>query len=311
MPNLALQDFALRPKLPEVFDSSMLKDYMDCPSKFYLRHVLGLRRVGPGAAGLTWGSKWHDAMYALFEHQPISSPEARAAALQSMEPWPHEVLNDEDRNARTFGRMELSIEDYIEKYGSLDERLYHTVRREQYFNISCDLNDDCPFGGCGLDWCGKVDRLVEKVGREEIYDWDYKTSSYMRSSFFDEQKHGFQMPGYIWAVRHLVQRRVVGVIVDLVHTLKGTQSFYRQEIPYNDEEILEWVENTRRIVAEIRSRYDFYANDPEAWIKNYNHCSQYSGCQFRSVHYTPPIRDVRLRILGADFTEDRWNPEEH
>ena len=69
-PEDLLLRFGLTPKAPPVIDASMLSTFMDCPSKFYLRYVLGLRpkRKDPTKDGnLDCGTCWHETMFAFME----------------------------------------------------------------------------------------------------------------------------------------------------------------------------------------------------------------------------------------------------
>lgn len=297
--------YGFTPHLPEVFDASMLMDYIDCPSYFYLRHVLGLapKRDG-GNPALRWGSKWHEVMYSF--HRERSIPEA-LRTLHSV--WP-DVLNELDAKSRTEPRMERLLLEYAQKYDHIDRSEWHTILREQYFDVECKEEDNCLFGGCGLRWSGRMDRVTEREPSGRVYVWDYKTTSYMRGSFLDELKHGFQIPGYVWAACHLTTEDVVGAMIDQLYATKTKESMNRYELRLTDQHIVEWRDNVKGIISEIRQRYSASSHSPEEWPKNWNQCYRYSTCMFTPIHTTPAFEDVRMRIMEQDFVEDRWDPSQ-
>ena len=84
-----IEDHGFIPKRPEVIDSSMLKDFINCPSYFYLRHILGLRRkfpAGMGEAKFDWGTCWHHVMKAWPANYPQSG------ALKALDKHYHAYL---------------------------------------------------------------------------------------------------------------------------------------------------------------------------------------------------------------------------
>lgn len=304
-----LEEYGLNASPPTAIDSSMLEDYTICPSLFYHRHVLGLKpRGAEDGAGISWGSMWHNAMFLYYKDK---DPHEVLRYIEEAE-WPG-VLGEEDKKNRTQPRMMELFVDYVERFSALDEKEWEDIRREQYFEIHCEEDDDCPFGGCGLRWCGRLDRLRRRAGTEKVYVWDFKTTSWMRSNFFDELKHGFQIPGYVWAAMHIVPTQVVGAIIDWMHIKKNDHDFGRHEIRLTKTHIMEWLHNTKRLVAEIRRLCDDALERPEAWPKDWNRCHQiyFRTCSFWAIHSTlPATPDVRLRLLSEDYVEDRWDPKD-
>lgn len=297
-----LERFGFKPKLPEVFDASMLSDYVNCPAKFYLRHILGLRFKKFGAPALDWGTAWHEAMYAL--HHEWKIEDAIGAVAKEWAP----TLTEQDPKARTLDRMISLITRYYDQYSKLDQHDYLTIRREEYFEIDCPEGSKCPFGGCGLSWCGRIDRIVQNRD-ERVLVWDYKTTSWMRASFYAELEHGFQIPGYVWAASHLLQNRVLGAMIDVLHTLKNDANLARREFRFYSHNLIEWRDNVKMWIECIQKDWLKYSHEPEYWRQNRHECDRFSGCQFKPVHYTPEFGDnTRLRIMREEYIEHRWHP---
>ena len=299
------EDYGFTPKRPEVFDSSMVNDFLSCPSKFYLRHVLGLRPSGPEPSYFAWGTRWHDVMFEWHNTFDVGK------TLEVLhEGWPQE-LNEFDKKNRTEQRMESIFYSYAKRYAEQDVDDWETIRREMYFDVECPLDStSCPLHdgrGCDLRWCGRLDR-ISRDHRGRIYVWDYKTTSYKRADYYEQHKHGVQMPGYTWAAMHLTPEPVKGVYIDLLHTLKNEFNMERREIRFTRQHLLEWVHQARMIVGEMQEKLEQHLHNPQAWTKNWNHCSDYAGCMYRPVHFMAPIGDVRWRALNDDYVVDRWDP---
>lgn len=297
---LDLEKYGLRPEFPEVLDSSMVKDFMYCPSYFYLRHVLGLKkkyRVPQEDAGMDWGTKWHDLMYAW--HLTYDMTEA----LKSLEPWPESVMAETDRHGRSKERMIKIFFDYVDKFGESDRKNFEVIRLENFFDIFDEEFE--------IRWCGRMDRVVRRRTNGRIMLWDYKTTSYMIKFYFEQFEHSFQMPGYARMLSQLLTEPVREVYLDVVHTLKKDHDFYRRSIPYSPAKIAEWGRNVRNVLDWMYWLRDNHLYNPEAWIKNWNHCTSWNkACQFADVHWSPPTKDTRLRILRDNYEVERWDPIE-
>lgn len=300
-------EYGLNVEVPDVYDSSMLRDFVACPSKFYHKHILGLRpSYAERKIYFDWGNLWHLLHFHFGKHEDVQ------AALDLVdEMWPQEHGQD-DRHGRHKERIKLLFMKYLDQYHSLDTKEWELLRREQYFEIHCKEDDpDCPFGGCGFSWCGRLDRIQKNKRTGKVVVWDYKTTSYLRDDYFEKKKHGFQIPGYVWASEHLIPSEVVGAQIDLLHTLKSDHSFIRQEIRLTDAHLLEWLANVKQYVLQIEHFLEEYSDIPEAWPKNWGECHSYGNpCMFWGVHSMPPKGDSRARLLSQDYEEDRWDPSE-
>lgn len=297
-----LEAYGLHPRRIEVFDASMLSEFAKCPSKFYLRYILGLRpKIDLGNANLAWGSKWHDLMYAWLANHDLEE------ALAALEPWPEHILNADDRQARTKDRMILCFKGWIEKYHASDQKSMEILRREQFFDLQCDEDSDCPLGGCGLRWCGRMDRLVRVHHR--IGPLDYKTTGALSTYYWDRYKQGFQIPGYVWAAMHLTNTEVRSGWLDVLYCLKGSEDFFRRELMYSKLYLQEWVQNTRRVISRAEWLMDNYLDEPEAWEQNREECTTYHLCQFAGLHFSPNFQGkARYEMMQQDFVEERWDP---
>ncbi len=306
-----ISEYGLNAQLPEVFDATMISDFTDCPSKFYLRHVLGLLpKGGEEAIQLAWGTAWHklhELYHGLRQSGLTEADAATAAVIAVSDNWPA-VANFTDRNGRTKERMMQMFIKYLDTFRVNEERI-KPLRAEQFFDIYCPAdNPTCPFGGCDLRWSGRIDRIVEQRGK--ILIWDYKTTSAMGPTYFDRYEHSFQLPGYFWTGLHMVPQGIDGVRLDVLYTLKNGEDMFQRTFKYVPQRILEWRDNTKQVIQRIQDLWTRFPEEPEMWEKNWGACTRFGHCMFTGIHFTPPIGDTRLRIMEQDYIESRWNPAE-
>lgn len=296
-----LHSYGLRPQRPEVIDSSMLKDYVDCQSRFYLRHILGLKkkRRFPGEDGkFDWGTLYHKAQEILWKQNDITP------ALQWIDQnFPSTIDPTTDKHKRSKDRMlQQFIEYYQKNYQELSDD-YELLRLEQFFDIYDER--------IGLRWAGRIDKIRKRRRNGKVVVWDYKTASVMGSNYFNQHEYGFQFPGYTWAANRLFTEPVEEICLDVMYTLAGSHDFFRRTFRYGPAALREWEENVKLIVDEMSYKMDNFLDQPDKWTKNWNDCTSYGLCSFADVHFTPPTGVSRLRILSDDYIEDRWDPLNH
>ena len=293
-----VRDFGLEPKVPEAMDSSMLKTFMDCPSQFYLRYVLGLKRkiTDPSReASLDWGTCWHTVMEVYNE---TGSQEEALRALE--ENYPSYITPSTDRMKRSKARMVEAFFGYLEKWEEQDRKNLTPIRNEQFFDI---LEEES-----GLRWCGRIDRILRWKDTDRIVVWDYKTSSAMGDDYFDQHETGVQLPGYVWAASHLLGEPVREACIDVLYMTSRNTDFRRKTFRYNPARLEEWKKNIKKWISRVEEMLDKYLYFPEEWHKNWNECLRYGKCPFFSVHSVAPIGDVRMRMIQSDFDVEFWNP---
>lgn len=306
MSESVLRDYGLNPRAPEVIDSSMLRDFMDCPSMFYLRHVLGLRKKfgKSDEAKFAWGTAWHGLQEAYWKALLAESPEPAIEALSWLnENFPSSISEETDRHGRSKARMIKIFFQYLEEKIPEINEIYETIRLEQFFDV---FEEEL-----GLRWAGRIDGLRKKRSNGKRVVWDYKTSSKMGPGYFETLEHGFQFKGYVWAFNKISTEACDEIVADVLYTVKNSHAFFRRTIRYTPVELGEWERNTKQILHRMHYLLDNHLFDPEAWDKNYQECNRYGFCSFTNVHFTAPIGDSRLRILSDEYVEDRWDPLAH
>lgn len=302
-----LARFGLKPKYIEVLDSSMLGCFMDCPSKFYLRYICGLKPSGTGFrnANLAWGSAWHEVMFAFMEGYGERTWDERIQdGLEALETHYPEWLTaefDSGRNGRKRSKLRMAEQffAYVELWKDMEPD-YQILRNEQYFDVMKDA--------IGLRWCGRIDSVRRVVRNKKVRVWDYKTTKSMGDSYFDQFEMSFQFPGYVWSVNQMTTERVYEITVDVMYTVTKSFDFFQRTFRYDEARLAEWERNVKMIVDRIMYLQDNYLHEPEAWAKNWGACTTYGKCTFFPVHSLNPRGEGRLLTLRDDYQISRWDP---
>jgi len=296
-----IEDYGFTPRRPEVIDSSMLKDFINCPSYFYLRHILGLRRKflrGEGEAKFDWGTCWHHVMKAWTTNYDLTE-----ALLELDEKYPEYITPFTDKKKRSKERMIHALFGYVDKFGKSDQRDYEILRSEQFFDVYDEDVD--------LRWCGRIDDIRRRRGNKNIVVWDYKTSSSMGSTYFDMHELGFQFPGYVWAGDHMFAgETVLEIKVDVMYMITASHEYFRRTFRYPPPRTDEWVRNVKWWLERLWILIDSALTDPSKWGLNWNYCTNYGKCDFFPVHSATPQGRSRLAILQDSYVVDYWDPRE-
>ena len=295
-----IRDHGFNPKRMEVLDSSRLKDFVDCPSKFYLRHILGLKPAvldTQSESKFSWGTCWHKVLEVYF-----AEGRDKVAALKALdEEYPSYITADQDKFKRTKDRMIEAFFKYLDKW---EENLNNleVLRNEQFFDQYSE--DD------GLRWCGRIDSIRRRKTTGAIVVWDYKTSSAMGPLYFDQHEIGFQFPGYVWAANQMMGGEVNEITVDVLYMITRSMDLRQKTFRYDSSRIKEWVTNVKMWIDQIYRLQDAHLYNPNLWAKNWNECTRYGRCTYFDVHSITPRGSARLNILTSGYKEERWEPSE-
>ena len=294
-----LDRYGLRPKRPEVIDSSMLKTFMDCPSKFYLRYVLGLIRAAPDHAEMAkfdWGTCWHHVMEAYYSNG-YSLKDGLIALEQN---YPNYIQPTTDKYKRSKDRMVEAFFAYADHWKSQNDE-FDILRHEQFFDVYSEEED--------LRWAGRIDQIRRRIRNGHLRIWDFKTSSAMGPLYFTGHELGFQFPGYVWSGDQITPgEEVTEITVDVMYMVTAKFEFFRRTFRYDSFRKREWIHNVKSIIGRMERLLDEHLYNPGAWELNWNECTRYGACTYLGVHNSAPQSDSRLRMLGNDFKVKRWDP---
>lgn len=250
-------------------------DYLQCPYRFYLKHVLKLRPLGDDATELaasSFGNLAH-AVLADFGRSPVScsrdAAQIRAFLGKSLDDHanasfgeaaaPSVYLQVEQLRAR-LGAFAL----WQARWAASGKRILHTELGYEHGQVSMDV-DGIPFG-----LLGRIDRIDEDEATGVLYVFDYKVSGKTRSPkdhLINGEWKNLQLPLY----RRLVAGLAADRKVELGYvTLPDFEDVGESLAGWSEEELRSADEVAAAVIRAVRSevfwppssglRYDDFAS---------------------------------------------------
>ena len=293
-----LAKFGISAELPPVFDHSFTGSYIECQRMAYYERVLG-RRGRETSYTLTWGAVFH----ALTEVWTATRDLNKCLEIISVN-IPEDT---DDRYGRNQRRMQEAFLEWL-KYRNNDPiEVLHT---EQPVTIACIGDHPCPYSdhSCDLVYGGRLDEIVR--WNALVGPLDFKTTVVEENDPIAQYKPSHQMLGYTWMASHLLGKHCWGAIVERMIINKSKIKPGRFPVPFNRDQIVEWVENERAVHAEIRQKFAHCRDDESYWRQNYARCWLPYPCAFRDACLAPRTAEFRYRWIRDNTTEHRFNFQE-
>jgi len=277
------------------WDSTSLGQLKECPQKYYLSMVRGLRG-GAASIHLEFGILYHKALenYDKLRAHGVTHTTAEEIVVKELlvvtYGW------EFDHNLKTRETLIRTVVWYLEQFGDNDPATTVVLNSgvpavELSFRLQVD--DE-------LVLCGHLDRVVEFQGQN--YVMDRKTSnSTISSYYFDQFSPDNQMSLYTLAGSIIYDNPVKGVIIDAAQIAVGFSRFERAMVYRTDTQTTEWLRDTKLFIEQSR-RY----SDLNYWPRNDKSCHKYGGCPFRQICASDPR--VRETFISSNFSVVPWNP---
>ncbi len=262
----------------EFLDSSKTKCFLECPRKFYWRHVRKLVPLHEKAA-LSFGKAIHEALYEWHKTYDLE---------RTIEIF-HEHWDDKiDEQLRTAEKGESLLKGYAERYPPKHEP-FKFLSLEQKVQIEIG---DFVYGG-------RIDGIVEWGGMYLVLD--HKTASRMGPKYFDRFRPDLQMTGYAFMAKQLFKQHIHGVVINVLYFTKKQMDFVREissREPFEYEQFASLILN---LASQIK------ANDPEdmnSWLPNWTSCGDWGGCDYRDLC----LSEDPEPLARSMYREEVWHP---
>ena len=290
-----LDQFGLRPQLPQFMDHSCSGTYSECERMWYYSYALGRRNIRVDRVALDWGTIVHQLADVWERTHSLDAVKAVVEAVP-------DSFNADDRYGRNKGRMYEMMSEWL---GYRTVNPMEILRTEQPTVVSC--NSACPYStdGCGLTYGGRMDSIVGWQGL--IGPLDIKTTVMNDTDPVAEYKLSHQMMGYDWLASHLMQKHCWGVIVERIVTNKSAIKISRFPVSYSNAMIREWVTDEKERQYRIGTQFAVHQYNESGWIQNRARCANPYMCQWRDVCLSPNDNDFRARWLRDNTVESRWD----
>lgn len=283
----------------EVFDSSKIQAFMDCPRGFFYRYILGWEPKAR-SVHLVFGSAWHEAMEFILQNPDLGKNDKLAGSWAAFNRiWEQETAHDPDFEAtksKNPAQALEALEAYLNRYVYDQDETLHT-----------EVAGTVPVGPNEIVYV-KVDSIRQHVGglRDgQLYSLEHKTTGRKSSSWMDKWHYLFQVGTYnhflrCWAPE---DQKVAGVTINGAILRNTSREFIRIPVYKSDAQMLDYIWHAQHYLQQIRWNMEQLAetspDDPVLYSFPINSasCSKF-GCKFpglcglkanplRSCHRTP------------------------
>jgi hypothetical protein len=298
------------------YDNTRVSAYKTCPRMYLLRHQLHWRPEGTAIA-LSFGLSWHDAQDIVWGYAKKFTVEETAALA-------FEVFK------KTWAKEGLPVEISLEKLGFYEPRtpgiaaemLYNYTDTRWKMLQECDVVAiEKPFavpipGMPGHWYIGRLDKVVDYNAQRLVIEHKsttaYATAGGFRTDFLDSWYMSAQVKGYQFG-GGLFYGNINAVWVDaaLVHK-KVHDAFRFVPVAHNFALLSEWLDNTKKWIAEISAEEDLYADVkrllPGMFKRNDESCyGKYGACSYIDICRSIPDPSV-LEEPPPGFVVEKWEP---
>lgn len=256
-------------------DYTQLSTFITCPQKYYLKFVLGLKKIvlDERTIDLRFGQVVHKGLEYLYQGE-LSS---RVVGVFDE----FEDLEGEKHKTKANGRELLS--QYIEHYKEQDTGMEV---------LGVEINDHIMIGD--IKYLVKIDGIVRL--RDNIYILEHKSTKKMSYNYFNQFSPNMQISGYSLYAQ-LKYGQCSGCIVNVLQSgwrdrayrgePAGFHSKFQREVVNRTKEQLEdfrknvklWTDKLDDSLATLKEGADWFG-------KNEGACSQYRGCSYSELCLT-------------------------
>jgi len=291
-------------------DSSKIQDYIECPRKFFYRHVLGWQTNSPNNH-LIFGQAVHIAMEHLYINgfSPSTVVDAFQLFLNEYRTYFPEHT-DEWFEPKTPNRFFAFLSEYIQKYAD-DFRRYKVLYTEVTGRVNLTEDENIIF---------KIDAIIENKNNNRIKTLEHKTKQGDFNSTWDNQwTLGIQAGTYTHALYSIYPPNLVdGVLINGLGFKKTKSymfSFTRVPVYKNNKQMQIWLTTILSWIDLIKADFEKLSNSKDidpvmaAFRLNPKSCTNYATtCTYHDFccNWTNPLQEAFSPPLGYEVKF--WDP---
>lgn len=295
----------------EIVDISKMKDYLDCPRKFWWRHVLGWESTAP-SNHLIFGEAMHRAMAHLLQTD-YSSENILIAWKEKFLPYYREFFpptTDELMKAKTPAAMLQMLPQYVARWHDDHQRCT---------TLHVEVGGAVPVATDRVIHL-RIDAILQDKQKGFIFGREHKSGSGITRQWETQWMLDLQPTCYTHALRSAFpDHEVKGIELNGIHfkhtkTKGDSFEFIRIPLWKSNENMLVWLMTVNRIYDEIERDFELLAYSSEndsvltAFHLNPGNCTKYFGCAYHDFccAWPNPLRKVHECQLG--FHINFWDP---
>lgn len=311
-------------------DNSFIEKMQCCARSAEYNYLHGRRLTGERSA-LNFGSAWHAAMQARYQHPSYDMPDLDC--FTSMTEAARKHFDDKpqpDGEYRNLSHLCNMISAYNRKHDNEPFEILETdkgkivehpfaVEIPHSFYLPCKIGhesnymkDDGTFEQLiKVIYTGRIDLAIRQDNM--LFTLDHKTTFMYGSGFWNDQKMTGQHVGYCWALDNILGIDTRGYVVNAACTrapsksrpLPDADDFQRQTYFIEPDRKAEWLENLIELIKQFLYHYESnYMPMSTKWC-----VGKYGACQYFDVCSLP--RTQRLPMLQSGlFEHEDWSPLE-
>jgi hypothetical protein len=297
----------------DIYDSSKIQHYLDCPRAFFYKHILGWTRDMEIANDLAFGRAWHEAMEVIYKEgfsmEAVEKAYNEAFLPSYRESFPAET--DGLFGAKTPTNAYTALCEYI---------MEPSIRRD------LDLFDVIDTEISGLVPVNEEQSMVYKLdllyrrrdnGMFGVLEHKTKKNSFSRT-WTDQWDQSIQIGTYNHALNLIVGNEefsnVEGVTVNGAAFLKTKFDFLRVQVKRPVDMMHEWLWTVNDLIDNIKMDIEFLEECSEddvimrAFRKNPQACTKYYGCEFSAFCSAWPNPIQSCHTAPPGYKVEFWNP---
>lgn len=292
------------------FDNSAIELITTCPQKAYLK-IVRRRTTAAEQPALRLGGHLHAALAYRYKLEAFGKPWNQNTQLRLLERRFAKTPCDTE-GWRNLGMACKVIMHYNEEF--LLES-FSILKLAQYYNLPLV---EKPFAfvigeidDVSIVYTGRIDLAFKLPGRG-IYVLDFKTTSRLGDSFWDDASVMEAQRGYAYALKECYGEEPTGYIIRALATREptktGTSIEFKEQTFYTKVpagQLDEWRNNMLQQAEEF-----LWCRNRNKWPRHHRHCidNKYFGkCEFFDV-CNGPAANREDRLKSSDFRTHDWSP---
>lgn len=284
----------------DVYDSSKIQQFMDCPRKYFINQVLGLTENMPNVH-LVFGSAWHEAMDVLFE-DGIKESNLDLAVEAFSETYKSDFPTSfglHGYDSKTMGNARKALKEYIQIYKNMEYELLHTEAAG-----TVPLDDDI--------WIVvKMDKILRD--RRGVRSFEHKTTGRKSKAWMNKWESITQVGSYDHALRIMFPDEAGGIVIDGMVLRKSGNECVRIPITKTQDQWQLWLWETKHWAEQIYWNFAQLQaaslNDRalEAFPRNPMSCGHF-GCDHPEIcnYQCNPLQFIDE--LPPGYKREFWDP---
>lgn len=297
----------------DIYDSTKIQEYLDCPRMFFYKRILGWTRDMDIANDLQFGKAFHKAMEIIYNEGNFSDDTITKAYREGFIPCYREIFGPE-----TDDLFDPKSPDFV--YPALTAYAMYPANHRDF-----DLFDIIKTEIAGLvpideeiNIVYKIDLLARRKDNGKYFAMEHKTkgkTSFNRT-WLDQWEQSIQVANYYHALCMMLGiENVESVMVSGTSFLKTKFDFVRVEINKSSDMMLEHLWNVRDIVDRMKLDLDLLLSNCKeedrfmaCYGKNPTACTKYWGCEMSAFCSSWPNPLQRCYEPPPGYKVEHWNP---